>query len=57
MAEEKSSKQTLWDRLRRLSRREKDKLEADMVRGRFERRQYAGDPQQADVFRVRTRNK
>jgi len=51
------SKQPLWRKLWKLSRREKDRLELDMIQGQYEKRQYAGDPQQQDVFRVRTRNK
>jgi hypothetical protein len=42
---------------RKLSRKEMDKLEAEMIKRPFERREFAGDPNQARRFWVRTRNK
>jgi hypothetical protein len=35
-----------------LSKREMDRIEAEMIKGRFERREYAGDPKQPLVLRV-----
>jgi len=42
---------------RKLSRKELDKLEAGMIKRPFERREFAGDPNQARRFWVRTRNR
>jgi hypothetical protein len=42
---------------RKLSRKELDKIEAEMIKRPFERREFAGDPNQARRFWVRTRNK
>jgi hypothetical protein len=42
---------------RKLSRKEMDKLEAEMIMRPFERREFAGDPNQPRRFWVRTRNK
>ena len=42
---------------RKLTRKELDKLEAEMIKRPFERREFAGDPNQARRFWVRTRNK
>jgi hypothetical protein len=42
---------------RKLSRKELDKLEAEMIMRPFERREFAGDPNQPRRFWVRTRNK
>jgi len=42
---------------RKLSRKELDKLEAEMIKRPFERREFAGDPNQPRRFWVRTRNK
>lgn len=42
---------------RKPTRKELDKLEAGMIMRPFERREFAGDPNQARRFWVRTRNK
>jgi hypothetical protein len=42
---------------RKLSRKELDKLESEMIKRPFERREFAGDPNQPRRFWVRTRNK
>jgi hypothetical protein len=42
---------------RKLSRKELDRLEAEMIKRPFERREFAGDPNQPRRFWVRTRNK
>ena len=47
----------LWERLRKLGRRELDRIERDLVVGASEKRRFAGDPNQAPIYRVRTRNK
>lgn len=47
----------LWQWLRRRKLKELDRLEASLIKRPFERREFAGDPQQASVFRVKTRNK
>ena len=57
MSAAEPEKKPLWRQLLQRSRRDRDRLEKDLVQGRTERRQYAGDPHQADVFRVRTRVK
>jgi hypothetical protein len=41
----------------KLSRKELDRLEAEMIKRPFERREFAGDPRQPRRFWVRTRNK
>jgi hypothetical protein len=41
----------------KLSRKELDKIEAEMIKRPFERREFAGDPKQPRRFWVRTRNK
>jgi hypothetical protein len=41
----------------KLSRKELDKIEAEMIKRPFERREFAGDPNQPRRFWVRTRNK
>lgn len=41
----------------KLSRKELDKLEAEMIKRPFERREFAGDPNQPRRFWVRTRNR
>jgi hypothetical protein len=41
----------------KLSRKELDKLEAEMIKRPFELREFAGDPNQPRRFWVRTRNK
>jgi hypothetical protein len=41
----------------KLSRKELDQIEAEMIKRPFERREYAGDPRQPRRFWVRTRNK
>jgi hypothetical protein len=51
------AKRWLWELLRRNGRKQLDRLEAEMIKRPFERRQIAGDPVQKPVFRVRTRNK
>jgi hypothetical protein len=43
--------------VRKLSRKELDKIEAAMIMRPFERREFAGDPRQPRRFWVRTRNK
>jgi hypothetical protein len=40
-----------------LTRKELDRIEAEMIMRPFERREYAGDPRQPRRFWVRTRNK
>jgi hypothetical protein len=47
----------LWNLLRRKSRRELDRIEADLIKRPAEKRQYAGDPQGDRRLWVRTRNK
>ncbi|HEU4752701.1 MAG TPA: hypothetical protein VFU47_06295 [Armatimonadota bacterium] len=48
----------LWDRLRKRSRKELDRIEENLVKGsREEKRQFAGDPNQSRQIWVRTRNK
>ena len=47
----------IWERLRKKSRKELDKLEQDLVRRPGEKREYAGDPNQPRHFWVKTRNK
>ena len=42
---------------KKLTRKELDRLEAEMIKRPFERREFAGDPQQPRRFWVRTRNK
>jgi len=42
---------------RKLSRKELDQMEADMIKRPFERREFAGDPNQPRRFWVRTRNR
>jgi hypothetical protein len=39
------------------SRKELDKIEAEMIKRPFERREFAGDPKQPRRFWVQTRNK
>lgn len=46
----------LWERLRGRSRMSLDRMEREMLVGKFERREFAGDPQQPDHYRVKTRN-
>jgi hypothetical protein len=41
----------------KLSRKELDRIEAEMIMRPFERREFAGDPRQPRRFWVRTRNK
>lgn len=41
----------------KLSRKELDRIEAEMIMRPFERREFAGDPKQPRRFWVRTRNK
>ncbi len=47
----------LLKRLRTRKFTELDKIELDLVKRPYERREFAGDPNQADIFRVKTRNK
>jgi len=47
----------LWDRLRGRKRKDLDKLERDLIVRPGEKRQYAGDPNQARFLWIRTRNK
>lgn len=47
----------IWDLLRRKRRKELDRIEADLIKRPFEKRQYVGDPQQARYLWVLTRNK
>lgn len=47
----------LWTLLRKGTRRDLDKIEVDLVKRPFEKRQFAGDPQQPDHYRVKTLNK
>jgi hypothetical protein len=42
---------------RKLTRKELDRIEAEMIKRPFERREFAGDPRQPRRFWVRTRNK
>ena len=55
MSEQKGT--SIWALLRKKSRKELDKVEKNLVMGREEKRQYAGDPNQPRHFWVRTRNK
>jgi len=48
---------SLWDRLRKKSRKDLDKIEKDLVMRPSEKRQYAGDPNTPRHFWVKTRNK
>src|SRR5947207_1866931 len=45
-----------WQRLRSQNRDQLDKLESDLIKRPFERRELAGDPNQRPGERVRTRN-
>jgi hypothetical protein len=47
----------LWDKLRKRSREELDRLQKDLLKRPAEKRQYAGDPNQSRNIWVRTRNK
>ena len=47
----------IWDRLRGKRRRELDRIEAELVKRPFEKREFAGDPKGDRRFWVRTRNK
>ncbi|MFN3649489.1 MAG: hypothetical protein ACK47B_07885 [Armatimonadota bacterium] len=47
----------LWNLLRGKKRSELDRLEAALVKRPGEKRQYAGDPNQARQLWVKTRNK
>ncbi len=47
----------LWERLRKKSRKELDRIQRDLVARPGEKREYAGDPNQPRYFWVRTRNK
>ena len=47
----------LWTLLRKKSRKELDRIERDLVKLPGEKRQYAGDPNQARHWWIRTRNK
>jgi hypothetical protein len=40
-----------------LTRKELDRIEAELIKRPFERREFAGDPRQPRRFWVRTRNK
>jgi hypothetical protein len=42
----------IWEMLRKRKVREIDALQRDMVKGRFERREFAGDPNQAEYVRI-----
>ena len=53
MAEDQSGKRDKP----KLTRKELDRIEAEMIMRPFVRREYAGDPQQPRRFWVRTRNK
>ena len=55
MAEERGN--WLWTLLRKQSRKKLDKLEQDLVKGASEKRQFAGDPNQAEHMRIKTRNR
>jgi hypothetical protein len=50
-------KTSLWDKLRKQSRKDLDKVEKSLVMGADEKREYAGDPAQPRHFWIRTRNK
>jgi hypothetical protein len=52
MAERPEKQQTK----EKLSRQELDKLEAEMIKRPFEKREFAGDPKQPRRLWVRTRN-
>ena len=47
----------IWQQLRKLKRRQLDALQSKLLKGGFERREYAGDPNQPRHFWVKTRNK
>lgn len=47
----------LWQWLRGRKASELDKLESELIKRPFERREFAGDPAQPESSRVRTRNK
>ena len=53
MAEDQSGKPERT----KLTRKELDRMEAEMIKRPFERREFAGDPNQPRRFWVRTRNK
>ena len=58
MAEQEPSRGNwLWERLRKKTRKELDVIERDLVKGSFERREYAGDPNQPAAVRIRLRKK
>jgi hypothetical protein len=52
MAEDRQKKADV-----KLTRKEMDRIEAEMIMRPFERREFAGDPKQPRRFWVRTRNK
>ena len=47
----------LWTLLRKKNRKELDQIERELVKGRSEKREFAGDPNQAPDMRIRTRKK
>jgi hypothetical protein len=47
----------IWTVLRRKGRRDLDRIQRDLVVGRHERREFAGDPQQSEQLKIRLRKK
>jgi hypothetical protein len=42
----------LWKALRKKTAKEQDRIERDLVVGKFERREFAGDPSQAEFVQI-----
>jgi hypothetical protein len=47
----------LWNLLRGKGRKELDRLERDLIMRPYEKREYAGDPAQAEKQKIRLRQK
>jgi hypothetical protein len=45
----------LWTLLRKQKRPQLDKIEQDLVKGASEKREFAGDPNQAEHMRIKLR--
>ncbi len=45
----------IWNRLRGSKRRDLDRLQRDLTKLQFERREFAGDPNQPDHYHVEIR--
>jgi hypothetical protein len=47
----------LWTLLRKDNRKKLDKIEQNLVKGASEKREFAGDPNQAKHLWIKTRNR